>query len=53
MTYKGVIKLVLISYLIFDIGFSFLQHYNSSLDGDLPNIVLPSESYKQVLKSHS
>ncbi len=51
MRYKGIIKIVLITYLIFDVGFSFFQHYNSSLDGDLPNIVLPSESYRQVLKS--
>src|SRR5690606_10158483 len=32
-----------------DIAYSFIQHYQMPLDGDLGPISLPSEAYKKVL----
>ncbi|MBL7930596.1 MAG: hypothetical protein JNL60_01760 [Bacteroidia bacterium] len=40
--------LLLILFVI-DVGYSFIQHYQMPLDGDLGPIVLPSEAYKKVL----
>jgi hypothetical protein len=33
-----------------DITYSFLQHYNIPLDGDMPGIILPGEWYSRVLE---
>jgi len=46
---KGFRYLLLII-LVFDLSYSFVQHYNMPLDGDLAPIVVPSEEYKHVLK---
>lgn len=40
---------ILFVLLLLDTGFSFLQHYNATLEGDLPGIVYPSSSYQKVL----
>ena len=34
---------------ILDVGYSFIQHYHISLDGDLPNIILPAEEYQPLM----
>lgn len=43
--YLFIIPLIL---LIIDTGYSFIQHLNIVLDGDMADIILPSESCKQV-----
>jgi len=32
-----------------DIGFSFLQHYNMSLDGDMPICIVPADNIQPIL----
>lgn len=41
---------LLFLFLLLDAGYSFIQHYNQPLDGDLSAIVLPSEGYSHVLE---
>lgn len=36
-------------FLLLDTSYSFWQHLQEPLDGDLANIVVPNESYRQVL----
>lgn len=36
-------------FVIGDLCYSFVQHFNSMLDGDMPAIVLPTEWYKPVM----
>ncbi len=43
---KKHVRLILIVFLFLDIVFSFIQHYNKSLDGDLASIVL---GYPEVM----
>ncbi len=38
-------------FLIWDAGYSFLQHYNKPLDGDLAAGVVPAEDVGSILKS--
>lgn len=42
--------ILLILFLCLDIAYSFCQHFHVALDGDLPNIVLPSEQYQPLMK---
>ena len=47
-------KIIYISFLLLllaDIGYSFLQHYNTSLDGDMAGGVVPANDVKQILES--
>jgi hypothetical protein len=40
---------LLLLFLLLDLGYSFWQHQQAAISGDLGNIVLPSESYRPVL----
>jgi len=42
---------LLIIYVLFEMGISFEQHKNQPLEGDLANIVVPSNAYKVVLQN--
>ncbi len=46
---NGLIKYLLLIILVFDLSYSFWQHYNMPMDGDLAPIVVPSEEYKPIL----
>ena len=46
---KNIYILLLLLFLI-DVGYSFIQHFYVSLDGDIAAIVMPSKEYQQVLK---
>lgn len=50
MLQKKKVQYLLLVLFIIDIGYSFIQHYQMPLDGDLGPITLPSEAYKKVLK---
>lgn len=40
---------ILMLLLVIDISYSFIQHVNIGLDGDMADIILPSEWYQKVL----
>ena len=40
---------ILLIFLILDVAYSFFQHSQTYLDGDIANIVMPSPSYNKVL----
>lgn len=42
-------KILLFLFLL-DVVYSFVQHYETFLDGDMANIVMPSPAYEKVLK---
>jgi hypothetical protein len=44
------IKLLIMIILLADLSYSFIQHYNMPLDGDLAPIVAPSEQYEYILQ---
>lgn len=46
---KKIIPIVLIVLLIADIGYSFLQYYNTPLDGDMAAGILPANDVKPIL----
>ncbi len=46
---KTVLKYVFLLILSADICYSFLQHYNQPLDGDMPGGIVPAEDVKKVL----
>lgn len=50
MSYSRIIKIILLFYLLFSIGFSFRRYYYFTLEGDLPAVVLPDKSYEAVMK---
>ncbi len=50
MMLKNNWHLFLILFLCLDIGYSFCQHFHIALDGDLPNIILPSEQYQPLME---
>lgn len=41
---------LLLLFLSLDIAYSFCQHFHIALDGDLPNIILPSEQYQPLME---
>lgn len=47
---KRVLYIFLFAYLLLDIAFSFIQHYNVEIDGDLSYIVLPDDHYKKAME---
>ena len=47
---KQRLKIVLIAFLLFSIGFSFYRYFYFTLDGDITGIVLPCKGYETVLK---
>lgn len=49
MKLKKAFLIFLVLFLLGDIIYSFLQHYYATLDGDLPNIVLPAERYQPLM----
>ena len=49
MKIKIVLKILLVCYLLFMLGFSFKRYYYLTLDGDLPAIVLPVLAYQPVM----
>lgn len=40
---------ILLIFLVTDLGYSFLQHYNMPFDGDMPGGIVPAEDVKAVL----
>lgn len=42
---------LLLLFLLADLSYSFLQHYNQPLDGDLPSCVVPRDDIRPVLES--
>jgi len=40
---------LLVLFLLLDTGFSFIQHSQFPLDGDMANIIVPDKNYEQVL----
>lgn len=44
------IALLLFSFVVLDAGYSFVQHLNTVLDGDMASIIVPSVQYAQVLQ---
>ena len=51
MRKKGWLILVLFGFLVLDTVYTFLQHHQVALDGDLSSLVLPSPYYEPVLAS--
>ncbi len=49
LTLKNIFYFILFTSLLFDITFSFKQHSRMNLDGDMAQIIVPSNSYKKVL----
>ncbi|WP_022825163.1 hypothetical protein [Hymenobacter norwichensis] len=47
---KRLVLLLLISFVVLDLGYTFLQAYQLPLEGDLPAIVLPHATCQQVLQ---
>jgi hypothetical protein len=48
---KRIVYFILILYLLFDIGYSFIQNLNLTLDGDMAWNILPADDVKPVLNS--
>lgn len=48
---RKIIYLLLAIFIFADLGFSFLQHYNQTLDGDMEGGIIPAEDVKPVLSS--
>ncbi len=48
---KKIVTSLLIVFLLIDLGYSFLQYYNTPLDGDMASGIVPAEDVKQILKS--
>lgn len=48
---KKAFILVLVVLLLADIGYSFLQHYNTPFDGDMAAGIVPAEDVKPILES--
>lgn len=48
---KNKIILLLLVLLLADIGYSFLQHYNTPFDGDMAGGIVPAEDVKPILDS--
>ena len=46
---RSVLYLALIAFLILDFSVSFVQHFHQPLDGDIAEIVVPSEDLRLVL----
>ncbi len=44
------LHLILLAFLLLDTTYSFLQHYNEPLDGDMTGIILPSEACKPLME---
>lgn len=44
------LKILFVVFLFADISFSFFQHLQVPLDGDMPGIIVPSQSYSAVLE---
>ena len=42
---------ILLLFLIADIGYSFVQHYNKPLDGDMAGGIVPAQDIKPILNS--
>jgi hypothetical protein len=43
-----IIVVVLLLFVVFDLGYSFLQHYHYPLDGDIAESIVPSEQIGKV-----
>ncbi|HZF99686.1 MAG TPA: hypothetical protein VEY71_01725 [Chitinophagales bacterium] len=41
---------LLVGFIVLDLGYSFVQHLNGTLDGDMPAIVVPGRWHTEVLK---
>jgi hypothetical protein len=48
---KEIIYFVLLVLTLSDVGYSFLQHYNTPFDGDMAGGIVPAEDVKPVLES--
>lgn len=48
MLKKG-LRYLFILLILIDLGYSFFQHYNKPLDGDMPGGIVPAEDVKKVL----
>ena len=48
---KKIISIILFIFLLADLGYSFLQHYNTPLDGDMAGGIVPANDVKSVLES--
>jgi len=48
---KKVSILLLISLLLCDIGYTFLQNYHTSFDGDMAGGIVPADDVKPILDS--
>ena len=44
------IKILIVIILLFDLGYSFVQHYYEPLDGDMVGVILPTTDYAPVLQ---
>lgn len=50
MRTKPFFKIIFLVFIVLDLCYSFVQHYNEPFDGDMANIILPSKNYSHVLK---
>lgn len=48
---KRLLKILVLVLLLADFSYSFMQYYNSQLDGDLPNSINPSPDIQNVFDS--
>jgi hypothetical protein len=48
---KKILILLLITLLLADIGYSFLQNYYTPFDGDIANGIVPADDVKPILDS--
>lgn len=46
---KTVLKYLLLLFVLTDLAYSFLQHYNKPLDGDMAGGIVPAQDVEQVL----
>lgn len=46
---KTILKYLLFLFVLTDLAYSFLQHYNKPLDGDMAGGIVPAEDVKNVL----
>lgn len=47
---KQYLRYILVFFLLADLSYSFIQHYHISLDGDMASIILPADSYHNVMQ---
>jgi len=48
---KRIIYILLLLFIMLDIGYSFMQHYNTPLDGDIAESIVPADHFKPLFES--